>query len=281
VKAVGVIPARYASSRFPGKPLAALCGRPLVHHVYERARRSKTLARVVVATDDLRIRDAVAAFGGEVQLTAAHHPSGTDRVAEVAASLSSELIVNIQGDEPLIEPAMIDEAVAPFFVEANLVMGTVCRRLEAEDECHSPHVVKVVRDCRGFALYFSRAPIPYHRAPSPKSKVQGPRSATADQYQRTLPGSGQETLDVGHQTMYYKHIGLYVYRRDFLLELARLAPTPLEETEQLEQLRALEYGYPIRVVETKYDSIGVDTPEDLARIERMVAATAWGEAGDA
>jgi len=258
VKAVGVIPARYASSRFPGKPLAALCGRPLVCHVYERARRSKTLARVVVATDDLRIRDAVAAFGGEVQLTAAHHPSGTDRVAEVAASLSSELVVNIQGDEPLIEPAMIDEAVAPFFVEANLVMGTVCRRLEAEDECHSPHVVKVVRDCRGFALYFSRATIPYHRAPSAECSVQGAEGA-----------------------LYYKHIGLYVYRRDFLLELARLAPTPLEEAEQLEQLRALEYGYPIRVVETKYDSIGVDTPEDLARIERMVAATGWGEAGDA
>jgi len=234
--------------------------------VYERARRSKTLARVVVATDDVRIRDAVAAFGGEVELTAARHPSGTDRVAEVAASLSVELVVNIQGDEPLIEPAMIDEAVAPFFVEANLVMGTVCRRLEAEDECHSPHVVKVVRDCRGFALYFSRAPIPYHRRPTSTGQSQG---------------SGPRTAHLGHRTMYYKHIGLYVYRRDFLLELARLAPTPLEETEQLEQLRALEYGYPIRVVETKYDSIGVDTPEDLARIERIVVATERREAGDA
>ncbi len=274
MKAVGVIPARYASSRFPGKPVALLCGRPLVCHVYERARRSKTLARVVVATDDLRIRDAVAAFGGEVQLTAAHHPSGTDRVAEVAASLSSELVVNIQGDEPLIEPAMIDEAVAPFFVEAELVMGTVCRRLEAEDECHSPHVVKVVRDCRGFALYFSRAPIPYHRGL--RTEVRGPRSGEA---QPSVLSTQPSVLSP--QPLYYKHIGLYVYRRDFLLELARLAPTPLEETEQLEQLRALEYGYPIRVVETKYDSIGVDTPEDLARIERMVAATGWGEAGDA
>jgi 3-deoxy-manno-octulosonate cytidylyltransferase (CMP-KDO synthetase) len=271
VKAVGVIPARYASSRFPGKPLAALCGRPLVHHVYERARRSKTLARVVVATDDLRIRDAVAAFGGEVELTAAHHPSGTDRVAEVAASLSSELVVNIQGDEPLIEPAMIDEAVAPFFVEAGLVMGTVCRRLEAEDDCHSLHVVKVVRDCRGFALYFSRAPIPYHR--NPKSEIRNPKPGVADlALERKDPGP--RTVDPGPQPLYYKHIGLYVYRRDFLLELARLPPTPLEEAEQLEQLRALEYGYPIRVVETKYDSIGVDTPEDLARIERMVAPTA-------
>jgi len=272
VKAVGVIPARYASSRFPGKPLAALCGRPLVHHVYERARRSKTLARVVVATDDVRIRDAVAAFGGEVELTAAHHPSGTDRVAEVAASLSVELVVNIQGDEPLIEPAMIDEAVAPFFVETDLVMGTVCRRLETEDECHSPHVVKVVRDCRGFALYFSRAPIPYHRGL--RSEVRGPRLGSEGE-------GGTQSSVLSPESLYYKHIGLYVYRRDFLLELARLAPTPLEETEQLEQLRALEYGYPIRVVETKYDSIGVDTPEDLARIERIVVATERREAGDA
>ena len=244
MRAVGVIPARYASSRFPGKPLADLRGRPLVQHVYERARRSKTLARVVVATDDLRIRDAVVAFGGEVQLTGLHHPSGTDRVAEVAASLSCEIVVNIQGDEPLIEPPMIDEAVSPFFVESDLIMGTVCRRLEKEEEWQSPHVVKVVRDRRGFALYFSRAPIPYAR-------VQGRHS-------------------------YYKHIGLYVYRREFLLTLASLAPTPLEETEQLEQLRALEYGYPIRVVETKYDSIGVDTPEDLERIARIEARNEGG-----
>lgn len=264
MRAVGVIPARYASSRFPGKPLATLCGRPLIHHVYERARRSKTLARVVVATDDLRIRDVVAAFGGEVQLTAAHHSSGTDRVAEVAASLTSELVVNIQGDEPLIEPAMIDEAVSPFLVEADLIMGTVCRRLDTEDEWLSPHVVKVVRDCRGFALYFSRTPIPYHRGL--RTEVRGPRSGVEGE-----GGSAQSSV-LSPETLCYKHIGLYVYRRDFLLELARLTPTPLEQTEQLEQLRVLEYGYPIRVVETKYDSIGVDTPEDLARIERMVTA---------
>ncbi|MFQ5532693.1 MAG: 3-deoxy-manno-octulosonate cytidylyltransferase [Candidatus Methylomirabilales bacterium] len=248
MKAVGVIPARYASSRFPGKPLAHLRGRPLIQHVYERARRSKTLERVVIATDDVRIRDVVAAFGGEAQLTGLHHASGTDRVAEVATSLSSQLVVNIQGDEPLIEPAMIDEAVAPFLlVESDFVMGTLCRALETEDEWRSPHVVKVVRDCRGFALYFSRAPIPYHR-------VQG-------------------------SNPYYKHIGLYVYRRDFLLEFARLAPTPLEGTEQLEQLRALENGYPIRVVETKYDSIGVDTPDDLERIERILAADGLTDGG--
>ncbi|MFQ5847750.1 MAG: 3-deoxy-manno-octulosonate cytidylyltransferase [Candidatus Methylomirabilales bacterium] len=267
MKAVGVIPARYASSRFPGKPLAPLCGRPLVHHVYERARRSRTLARVVVATDDLRIRDAVAGFGGDVQLTGTHHPSGTDRVAEVAALLSSELVVNIQGDEPLIEPAMIDEAVAPFFIEPDLVMGTLCRRIEGEDEWRSPHVVKVVRDCRGFALYFSRAPIPYMRVEGLERRVEG----------KGRPGPQLSTLS--SQLFWYKHIGLYVYRRDFLLEFARLAPTPLEEAEQLEQLRALEHGHPIRVVETKYDSIGVDTPEDLERVERIVAAKEWQAAG--
>lgn len=262
MKAVGVIPARYASSRFPGKPLANLCGRPVIQHVYERARRSKTLARVVVATDDLRIRDAVVAFDGEVQFTGAHHPSGTDRVAEVAVSLSSELVVNIQGDEPLIEPAMIDEAVAPFFVESGLVMGTLCRQIDFESEWQSPHVVKVVRDRRGFALYFSRAPIPHVRVEGREVRVEG----------KGQPGPPLSTLT--SQPDWYKHIGLYVYRRDFLLELARLAPTPLEETEQLEQLRALEYGYPIRVVETKYDSIGVDTPEDLERIKHLVTTDA-------
>lgn len=262
MKAVGVIPARYASSRFPGKPLASLSGRPLVQHVYERACRSKSLSRVVVATDDVRIYDVVAAFGGEVQLTGSHHPSGTDRVAEVAASLSDELIVNIQGDEPLVEPGMIDEAVAPFFAEADLVMGTLCRPIDSQEEQQSPHVVKVVRDRRGFALYFSRAPIPYVRVESRERRVEG----------KGQPGPQPSTLS--SQLFWYKHIGLYVYRRDFLLELARLRPTPLEEQEQLEQLRALEYGYPIRVVETKYDSIGVDTPEDLERIARLVTADA-------
>jgi 3-deoxy-manno-octulosonate cytidylyltransferase (CMP-KDO synthetase) len=271
VKAVGVIPARYASSRFPGKPLAPLCGRPLVQHVYERARRSTTLSQVLVATDDVRIRDVVLGFGGEVRLTAAHHPSGTDRVAEVAASLSADVVVNIQGDEPLIEPAMIDEAVTPFFMDADLRMGTLCRRLEAEDEWQSPHVVKVVRDCRGFALYFSRAPIPYHRDSRATCNVQGSTFEGPDIGVRTSD-TERRTLNVERRPLYYKHIGLYVYRRDFLLELAHLAPTPLEETERLEQLRALEYGYPIRVIETKYDSAGVDTPADLVRIEQMLTA---------
>lgn len=241
MRVVGVIPARYASSRFPGKPLATLLGRPLIQHVWERASRAKVLDRVVVATDDVRIRDVVAAFGGEVQLTAKDHRSGTERVAEVAAALSCDLVVNIQGDEPLIEPAMIDEAVAPFFVESALVMGTLCRRLERPEEWRSPHVVKVVRDRRGFALYFSRAPIPSWRAEGPGFPVQA-----------------------------FKHIGLYVYRREFLLEFARMAPTPLEEAERLEQLRALEHGFPIRVVETAYDTIGVDTREDLGEVERIL-----------
>jgi 3-deoxy-manno-octulosonate cytidylyltransferase (CMP-KDO synthetase) len=232
--------------------------------VYERACRSKTLTRVVVATDDLRVRDVVAAFGGEARLTAGDHPSGTDRVAEVAASLSCELIVNIQGDEPLIEPAMIDEGLSPFFAESDVAMGTLCRRLESREEWQSPHVVKVVRDCRGYALYFSRAPIPYHRVHGSRFTVHGQAGGKSE--------GGTQSSILSPEPLYYKHIGLYVYRRDFLLRLARLAPTPLEETEQLEQLRALEHGYPIRVVETRHDSVGVDTPEDLTRIERMLAA---------
>jgi 3-deoxy-manno-octulosonate cytidylyltransferase (CMP-KDO synthetase) len=277
MKVAGVIPARYASSRFPGKPLAALCGRPLIQHVWERASRAKILDRVVVATDDVRIRDVVASFGGEVQLTAKDHRSGTERVAEVAATLSCDLIVNIQGDEPLIEPAMIDEAVSPFFVESELVMGTLCRRLEGGEEWRSPHVVKVVRDHGGFALYFSRAPIPYYRVQRPTSNVQRPPSQGKGE-ERSVE-RGQRTLDIGLRTPYYKHIGLYVYRREFLLQFARMAPTPLEEAERLEQLRALEYGFPIRVVETKYDTIGVDTREDLERVERILQARGEGGSG--
>ncbi len=268
MKVGGVIPARYASSRFPGKPLAALLGRPLIQHVWERASRAKVLDRVVVATDDVRIRDVVTSFGGEVQLTARDHRSGTERVAEVAAALSCDLIVNIQGDEPLIEPAMIDEAVSPFFVEPELVMGTLCRRLELPEEWRSPHVVKVVRDQRGFALYFSRAPIPYCRVQRPTSSVQRPPSKGKGE---ELSGEREsETLDFGLRTVCYKHIGLYVYRRAFLLQFARMTPTPLEEVEQLEQLRALEYGFPIRVVETTYDTVGVDTAEDLERVEQIL-----------
>ncbi len=213
----------------------------MIEHVYRRTAAAPSVGVVVVATDDERVRAAVERFGGLVRMTARHHPSGTDRVAEVAASLDCELVVNVQGDEPLIEPAMIEEALAPFATDRDLAMGTLRRRLDDPALAQSPHVTKVVVDREGYALYFSRAPIPFARDGVP-----------------VVPT--------------YKHIGLYVYRRAFLLAFARLAPTPLERTEALEQLRALEHGVRIKVIETRFDSVGVDTPEDLEQIRQLAAA---------
>ena len=232
-----VIPARYASTRLPGKPLADIYGKPMICRVWERARRAEKPERVIVATDDQRIYDAVRKDGGEAMLTRADHPTGTDRLAEVAqAHAAVDLIVNVQGDEPLIEPSVIDELIALFEADENLQMATVMTRMEDEEEQKNPNNVKVVVDKLGYALYFSRSLLPY------------PRAAAAP---------------------VYKHIGIYAYRRDFLLHYARLAPTPLEKAESLEQLRALENGYGIRVLETASRFIGVDTPEDLALVNRL------------
>ena len=232
-----VIPARYASTRLPGKPLADICGKPMICRVWERARRAEKPERVIVATDDQRIYDAVRKDGGEAMLTRADHPTGTDRLAEVAqAHAAVDLIVNVQGDEPLIEPSVLDELIALFEADENLQMATVMTRMEDEEEQKNPNNVKVVVDKLGYALYFSRSLLPY------------PRAAAAP---------------------VYKHIGIYAYRRDFLLHYARLAPTPLEKAESLEQLRALENGYGIRVLETASRFIGVDTPEDLALVNRL------------
>jgi 3-deoxy-manno-octulosonate cytidylyltransferase (CMP-KDO synthetase) len=236
-----LIPARYASTRFPGKPLADLGGKPMVVHVCERARESGA-APVCVATDDPRIAAAVRAHGFEARMTRAEHASGTERIAEAAVALGlgdERIVVNVQGDEPLIEPAMIEEAIAPFTTDAGLQMGTLRRRIDDAAQVASPHVTKVVVDADDFALYFSRAPIPFLR-------------------------------DAAAGTPLFRHVGLYVYRRGFLLELARQAPTPLEQAEALEQLRALERGARIKAVETRYDSIGVDTPEDLERVRRRL-----------
>ena len=229
-----IIPARYASTRFPGKPLADICGKPMIQHVYERTLQAGSVGRVIVATDDERIRAVVAGFGGEVALTRADHPSGTDRLAEVAATLDADLVVNVQGDEPLIDPVMIDQAVRPLQQDASVVMGTLKSRIVDAADYANPNVVKVVTDVSGFALYFSRAPIPYQR-----DDVPAPL---------------------------FKHVGLYVYRRDFLLKYPRLPETPLEQAEKLEQLRALEHGYRIFVAETDRQSIGVDVPEDLQKV---------------
>jgi 3-deoxy-manno-octulosonate cytidylyltransferase (CMP-KDO synthetase) len=247
-----VIPARYQSLRLPGKPLLDIGGRPMVEHVYRRAAAAPSVEAVVVATDDARIVEAVEAFGGTARLTSPAHRSGSDRLAEVARDLDCAIVVNVQGDEPLLDPLMIEEALAPFGTEPGLQMGTLCRRITDAREYLDPNVVKVVLDAAGFALYFSRAPIPFVRA--------GGHEA----------GPGGWHPDAGVPA--YKHIGLYVYRREFLLAFARLEPTALERAEALEQLRALGHGVRVRTVETARDSIGVDTPEDLERVRRLVAA---------
>lgn len=232
---VGIIPARYHSTRLEGKPLVDILGKPMIQRVYEGAARSAVLREVIVATDDSRILRAVQAFGGRAVLTSADHPTGTDRVAEVARSLDAEVVVNIQGDEPFIDPGMIDEVVAPLLDDPTIPLCTSMHEVTDREDFANPNVVKVVVDRAGFALYFSRSLIPF------------PRNAE------------------GHRV--FEHIGLYAFRRDFLLEFAALPPTPLERSESLEQLRALEHGRRIRVVQTRqpYLPLSVDTPEDLEK----------------
>jgi 3-deoxy-manno-octulosonate cytidylyltransferase (CMP-KDO synthetase) len=239
-KILGVIPARFASTRFPGKVLALLSSKTVLQHVYERACQARYLSRIVIATDDQRVYDAARGFGAAVRMTRADHLSGTDRVAEVAASEDAGVVVGIQGDEPLIDPAAIDAAILPVVHDSEVAMATLKKRIEDPREVSDPNVVKVVTNCDGDAIYFSRCAIPYARE-----------------------GGGA----------WFKHIGLYVYRLDFLLGYSQLPVGPLERAERLEQLRALENGYPIRVVETNYDSLGVDTPEDLERAARLFAAS--------
>jgi 3-deoxy-manno-octulosonate cytidylyltransferase (CMP-KDO synthetase) len=218
----------------------------MIEHVYRRAATAARVNAVMVATDDPRISDVVSGFGGEVRLTDPKHRSGTERLAEVAADLSCDLIVNVQGDEPLISPEAIDLALAAFEDQPELMMSTLRTPITDPDELANPNTVKVVVDRDGFALYFSRQPIP-HRMSAEAASNQSPSSLLGN-----------------------KHIGLYVYRRDFLVRLAALDPTPLEQVERLEQLRALEHGYRIQTVETTDDPIGVDTPEDLERVRRIV-----------
>jgi 3-deoxy-manno-octulosonate cytidylyltransferase (CMP-KDO synthetase) len=243
--AVAIIPARFDSSRFPGKALADLCGKPMIVHVYERVRQARGLDAVIVATDDERIAAAVANHGGDARMTRGDHRTGTDRIAEVARQLSCDIVVNVQGDEPLIDPVTIEDVVRPLVDDPSLPMATVRRAISDPAEYLNPHVVKVTVDARGDALYFSRASIP-----------------------------GRP----GHQTAppppCHAHIGLYAYRRDFLLTFADLPQTPLERIESLEQLRALEHGFRIRTVATLSDTVGVDTPEDLELARgRLLAAS--------
>lgn len=233
---VAIIPARFASTRLPGKPLLAETGKPLIQHVVEAAATARRLGRIIVATDDRRIASAVRDFGGEVAMTRSDHPSGTDRVAEVAAGLSrARLIVNLQGDEPEISGAAIDRLVALLETDPEAPMATLSTPIRGESVYRDPACVKMVVSTAGRALYFSRAPIPHHRDGAP------------------LPPLAR------------LHLGIYAYRRDFLLRLATLPPSPLEQSERLEQLRVLEAGIPIAVGEVEERGIGIDTPEDYRR----------------
>ena len=237
-----IIPARYLSSRFPGKPLATLKNRPLLQHVYEKAKSCRLAKDVIIATDSDEILKAARSWGAKAVMTSKAHPSGTDRVAEAAKGVNAGIIVNLQGDEPVIRPEMIDDVIM-LMADASADIGTLVRRIETVEEFRDPNVVKAVFDKEGRALYFSRSPIPF-------------------------PRDGEE----GFLPQAYKHIGMYAYRRESLFRLSGLGPTSLEQVEKLEQLRALENGMIIKVKESEFDSIGVDTPEDLEKVEKWLSS---------
>lgn len=247
---VAIIPARFGSTRLPGKPLASIGGKPMIQHVYESTSRAQELDRILVATDDRRIERAVKSFGGEVMMTSCRHTSGTDRLAEVARKIKADWVVNVQGDLPFVHAETIAQAVRPLKRNRTIPMGTVCAPIYEITEWRNPNVVKVVADRYGYAMYFSRAAIPYGS------------NLTAD-------ARGRDHRSWGHRRVWgYRHLGVYVYRRDFLFKFARLEPTPLERIESLEQLRALENGYSIYVTEVDERSVEVDTPADLKKAER-------------
>lgn len=237
---IGVIPARYGSTRFEGKVLAELCGKPMIQWVWEAAKKAKILDEIIVACDDKRVEEAVVSFGGRAVFTAKEHPSGTDRICEVVNPLEVKVVVNIQADEPLIDPVMIENVARPLLDDPTLNMTTLMKEIDNPQEIIDPNVVKVLTDKNGFSLYFSRAAIPYQR-------------------------------DKSVEATYYKHIGLYAYTKDFLFIFKNLPESSLERIEKLEQLRVLEEGFRIKVIETKVSTVGVDTPEDLERVEKTLS----------
>jgi 3-deoxy-manno-octulosonate cytidylyltransferase (CMP-KDO synthetase) len=240
-RVIVVIPARYGSTRLPGKPLVSLAGKPMVQRVYERAKMAACVHRVIVATDDERIVKAVEEFGGEARITRTDHRTGTERVAEVAAHVEGEVFVNVQGDEPLLDPAAVDAAVSSLLEKPEASISTVATPIKTPADIMDPNVVKVVMDFDENALYFSRAPIPWVRDTASKVHVN-----------------------------YWKHLGLYVFQRDALLEYPTLPQGELERIEQLEQLRWMENGWKIRVAEVEHDAVSVDVPEDVARVEKLL-----------
>ncbi|MBS1111944.1 MAG: kdsB [Nitrospirae bacterium] len=252
-RAVAIIPARYNSTRFPGKPLALLRKKPVIQHVFEKVKNACLVDTVLVATDDERIYNTVTDFGGKAVMTSEGHRTGTDRVAEAAKGIECDIVVNIQGDEPFIKPEMIDDVVNMLTSDNRASIGTLAKKTGDIKEILSPDVVKVVMDNQGFAMYFSRAPIPWDR--DEFSKFQDPAFKAGKGY----PGTG--SIEV------YKHIGIYGYRKDTLLSLSSMQENALEKLEKLEQLRALASGIKIKVKETDYDTFGIDTVEDLKNAE--------------
>jgi len=234
ITATAVIPARFQSTRFPGKPLAPILGKPMIQRVYEGVRQARQIRRVIIATDDRRIYDAAAGFGADVVMTSGAHSSGTERVAEAAATLDDDVIVNVQGDEPLISGPIIDRLVGAL-EESDAPMASLMAKVTDLASAADPHIVKVVTDEAGNALYFSRSPLPYRP-----------------------------------EDFFYQHIGIYAYRRNFLLALARLAPTRLERQEKLEQLRVLERGHSIKMIEIERPTLSVDTPQDIIKVEQFL-----------
>jgi 3-deoxy-manno-octulosonate cytidylyltransferase (CMP-KDO synthetase) len=243
MKAVLVIPARFQSTRFPGKPLANLAGRPLIRHVYEQAKNLKVIDRVIVATDDERIKKVVEGFGGEACITSSRSRTGSDRIAELARRVKAELFVNLQGDELLLDPEMLVPLITLFKKKKSLPVGSLMRSLASEEDLKNPNIVKTVTDREGFALYFSRAPIPFFRDRPAHLSLKN----------------------------IYQHLGVYIYRRRPLLEFSGWPTGTLEDFEQLEQLRFLEHGYRIRLLETQGRSLRIDTPEDLRDAEAVLS----------
>ena len=241
MEAIGVIPARYSSSRFSGKVLADICGKPMIQHVWERAKRALLLDEVIVACDEESVFAVASDFGANCVMTAKGHLSGSDRITEVVNPIDVKVVVNIQADEPLIEPLMIDRLAETLLGDNSIYMATIIKKIENSNEINNPNIVKVVVDKNNFALYFSRAPIPYRA----------------------------ENAEI--EPIYYKHIGLYAYTKDFLFTYKNMPSSTLEGVEKLEQLRVLEEGFRIKVIETKVDTIGVDTPQDLERVRKIIA----------
>lgn len=240
IETIGVIPARYGSTRFEGKVIKDLCGKPVIQHVYERAKKAKLLDDLIIAADDDRIVEVVKRFGGKVVFTSKSHSTGTDRLTEVVNQIDVRVVVNIQGDEPLIDPLLIDDLVREMQDDKDIVMATAVKKSRSVEEFKSPDVVKAIVDQNRYALYFSRQPIPSFLKPD------------------------------AEKSFFYKHIGIYAYLKDFLFTFKKLPKSYLEKNERLEQLRALESGYRIKVIETQSETVGVDTPEDLELAKAML-----------